>query len=108
LTVKLPDGIKCAGGSGKNCCLASFVTTEGNGNCVVVTQAGSNVTNVKRSAPEDENKPKPSTDGGKPQPSADGGHVKPGPVKSDQPGPSQAPQGDKPKNKKRMIMKRRL
>jgi len=64
LTVKLPDGIKCAGGSDKNRCLASFVTTEGYGNCVVVTQAGSN---VKRSAPEDEKKPKPRPAKGDPK-----------------------------------------
>jgi len=56
LVVKLPDGIKCAGGSGQDRCLAMFVTSAGYGNCVVVTQTNNN---AKRSAPEDKEKPKP-------------------------------------------------
>ncbi|KAI9465352.1 hypothetical protein BJY52DRAFT_682882 [Lactarius psammicola] len=39
LTVQLPSGTKCTGGTGKNLCLASFITTAGFGNCVVVSQA---------------------------------------------------------------------
>ncbi|KAH9006072.1 hypothetical protein EDB86DRAFT_2871517 [Lactarius hatsudake] len=39
LKVQLPSGTTCTGGAGKNLCLASFVTTGGFGNCVVVSQA---------------------------------------------------------------------
>jgi len=47
LTVQLPAGIKCAGGAGNNLCLASFTTTAGFGNCVVVSQgAGASKTPV--------------------------------------------------------------
>ena len=56
LTIKLPDGIKCVGGSDKNRCLASLVTTAGYGNCVVVTQTG---TNGKRDVPGDKKNPEP-------------------------------------------------
>src|ERR1700741_1642814 len=87
LTVKLPDGIKCAGGSDKNRCLASFVTTAGYGNCVVVKQAGTS----ENTSP---------TDGGNAQPNTNGG-------KSVQTGASQVNEGEKPKNKKRMTMRRR-
>ena len=38
LTVELPAGTNCAGGTGKDLCLASFTTTAGFGNCVVVSQ----------------------------------------------------------------------
>ena len=38
LTVELPAGTNCAGGTGKDLCLASFTTTSGFGNCVVVSQ----------------------------------------------------------------------
>jgi len=38
LTVQLPPNTKCAGGTSKNLCLASFTTTAGFGNCVVVSQ----------------------------------------------------------------------
>jgi hypothetical protein len=57
LSVKLPDGTKCSGGSNKNRCLVSFVTNNDDGNCVVVTQTGNN---VKRSASEDMGKAKPA------------------------------------------------
>ncbi|KAF8462640.1 hypothetical protein DFH94DRAFT_787900, partial [Russula ochroleuca] len=39
VTVKLPAGTSCTGGAEKNLCLASFTTTAGYGNCVVVSQA---------------------------------------------------------------------
>jgi hypothetical protein len=39
LTVKLPAGTNCTGGADKNLCLASFTTTAGFGNCVVISQA---------------------------------------------------------------------
>ncbi|KAI0267558.1 hypothetical protein BGY98DRAFT_1023564 [Russula aff. rugulosa BPL654] len=42
LSVQLPAGIKCAGGAGNNLCLASFTTTAGFGNCVVVSQGAGN------------------------------------------------------------------
>lgn len=38
LTVQLPAGTTCTGGTGKNLCLTSFTTTAGFGNCVVVSQ----------------------------------------------------------------------
>lgn len=38
LTVALPAGTKCSGGTTKNKCLLSFTSTSGFGNCVVVTQ----------------------------------------------------------------------
>jgi len=38
LSVQLPSGTKCTGGASKNLCLASFTTTAGFGNCVVVSQ----------------------------------------------------------------------
>ena len=38
MTGQLPNGIKCRGGEGQNCCLASLTTTAGYGNCVVVCQ----------------------------------------------------------------------
>ena len=38
LTVQLPANTKCTGGTSKNLCLASFTTTAGFGNCVVVSQ----------------------------------------------------------------------
>ena len=38
LSVQIPSGIKCIGGTSKNLCLASFATTSGFGNCVVVSQ----------------------------------------------------------------------
>jgi hypothetical protein len=38
LTVQLPAGTKCSGGANKDLCLASFTTTSGFGNCVVVSQ----------------------------------------------------------------------
>ena len=40
----MPAGTKCTGGTSKNLCLASFVTTAGFGNCVAVSQGsqGSN------------------------------------------------------------------
>ncbi|KAF8504836.1 hypothetical protein F5888DRAFT_1658984 [Russula emetica] len=56
LTVQLPNGTKCDGGSGKDRCLVSFATDAGYGNCVVVTQPGNN---VKRSTSGGEEKPKP-------------------------------------------------
>jgi len=37
---QLPSGIQCTGGSKKNKCLVQFITTEGFGNCVVVSQDG--------------------------------------------------------------------
>ncbi|KAI0346415.1 hypothetical protein BDW22DRAFT_1388565 [Trametopsis cervina] len=36
LTVQLPAGTKCTGGSGKNTCLVSLTTAGGFGNCVAV------------------------------------------------------------------------
>jgi len=39
LFVQLPAGTQCTGGASKNLCLASFTTTAGFGNCVVVSQA---------------------------------------------------------------------
>jgi len=54
ITVKLPDGTKCAGGTNKNLCLVSFTTTAGFGNCVVVSQgAGA----AKRDSSVDTEKP---------------------------------------------------
>ncbi|KAF8483874.1 hypothetical protein DFH94DRAFT_329096 [Russula ochroleuca] len=38
LSVQLPAGIKCTGGTSQTLCLASFITTSGFGNCVVVSQ----------------------------------------------------------------------
>jgi hypothetical protein len=38
LTAQLPAGTSCTGGASKNLCLASFTTTAGFGNCVVVSQ----------------------------------------------------------------------
>ncbi|KAF8483969.1 hypothetical protein DFH94DRAFT_843466 [Russula ochroleuca] len=38
-TVQLPIGTKCTGGTGKDHCLASFTTTSGFGNFIVVSQA---------------------------------------------------------------------
>jgi len=38
LTVQMPAGTKCTGGTSGNLCLASFVTTAGFGNCVAVSQ----------------------------------------------------------------------
>ena len=38
LTAQLPTSTKCTGGANKNLCLASFTTTAGFGNCVVVSQ----------------------------------------------------------------------
>jgi len=53
LTVQLPPGTKCAGGASKNLCLASFTTTAGFGNCVVVSQGsqGSNKAAVPPATP---------------------------------------------------------
>jgi len=39
LSVSLPAGTKCTGGTTGNKCLVSFTSTSGFGNCVVVTQA---------------------------------------------------------------------
>ncbi|KDQ08442.1 hypothetical protein BOTBODRAFT_59302 [Botryobasidium botryosum FD-172 SS1] len=39
LTVQVPAGTKCTGGSGKNLCLMSITSTAGFGNCVVGKQA---------------------------------------------------------------------
>ncbi|KAI9441733.1 hypothetical protein H4582DRAFT_2118987 [Lactarius indigo] len=50
LQVQLPSGTKCTGGTGKNLCLASFVTTAGFGNCVVVSQAQAQDGNPSKSA----------------------------------------------------------
>ncbi|KAJ3485595.1 hypothetical protein NLI96_g4853 [Meripilus lineatus] len=38
VTVQLPSGIKCTGGTSKNLCLMSFKTAGNFGNCVVVKQ----------------------------------------------------------------------
>jgi len=38
ITAQLPPGTKCNGGAKQNLCLASFTTTAGFGNCVVVSQ----------------------------------------------------------------------
>jgi len=38
LTVQMPAGTNCTGGASGNLCLASFKTTAGFGNCVVVSQ----------------------------------------------------------------------
>jgi len=38
LTVQLPEGTTCTGGTSKNICIASFETAAGFGNCVAVTQ----------------------------------------------------------------------
>ena len=40
--MQMPAGTKCTGGTSKNLCLASFVTTAGFGNCVAVSQGSSN------------------------------------------------------------------
>lgn len=40
LTVSLPAGTKCTGGTSGDLCLASFTTAGGFGNCVVVQQGG--------------------------------------------------------------------
>ncbi|KAI0302435.1 hypothetical protein B0F90DRAFT_1816628 [Multifurca ochricompacta] len=39
IKVQLPPGTKCTGGPKKDLCLASFTTTAGFGNCVVVSQS---------------------------------------------------------------------
>ncbi|KAF8483931.1 hypothetical protein DFH94DRAFT_600705, partial [Russula ochroleuca] len=36
LSVQLPTGTDCTGGTDKNLCVASFITNNGQGNCVVV------------------------------------------------------------------------
>ncbi|KAI0274094.1 hypothetical protein BGY98DRAFT_1117941 [Russula aff. rugulosa BPL654] len=58
LTVQLPNGITCGGGSSGNLCVASFISTGGSGNCVVIKQPAGNI--VKRSDPQDMGQPKPS------------------------------------------------
>ncbi|KAH9986117.1 hypothetical protein BJV77DRAFT_1082340 [Russula vinacea] len=50
LSVQLPTGINCTGGTGKNLCLASFVTTQGEGNCVVVKAYEADGSQSKRDA----------------------------------------------------------
>lgn len=40
ITVQLPSGIKCTGGSSGNQCLAQFISGAGFGNCVVISQSG--------------------------------------------------------------------
>ncbi|KAG6850094.1 hypothetical protein H0H93_001227 [Arthromyces matolae] len=41
IVASLPAGTTCTGGASKNLCLASFKTTAGFGNCVVIQQSGS-------------------------------------------------------------------
>jgi hypothetical protein len=64
---RAPDGTKCGGGTDKNFCLVSFVTTAGYGNCVVVTQA------------ETTEKSSTSTDGKGQKNTRNGGQTKPTP-----------------------------
>jgi len=54
LVVQLPGGIKCTGGKSNDLCLASFTTTAGFGNCVVVSQ-GAGAAGAAASQPQ--NKP---------------------------------------------------
>jgi hypothetical protein len=55
VTVQLPMDTKCTGGVGKNLCVASFITTAGFGNCVVVKQTN----HVRTTGPaEDDEKKK--------------------------------------------------
>lgn len=42
VTVAIPAGTQCTGGSNRNRCLVQFTTTAGFGNCVVVQQAAAN------------------------------------------------------------------
>ncbi|KZT28000.1 hypothetical protein NEOLEDRAFT_1176170 [Neolentinus lepideus HHB14362 ss-1] len=42
VTVQMPAGAKCTGGTGKDLCLVSFTTAGGFGNCVVVKQGAAN------------------------------------------------------------------
>lgn len=90
MTAQLPTGIKCAAGSDNKCCVVSFVTTAGYGNCVVVCQSE---TTGESSTSTDDGKTKTAT-------------------QNDQTNTKQQNQnpngGDKPKNNKRMIRKRRL
>ena len=84
LSVQLPDGTKCTGGKDSGLCLASFTTTAGFGNCVVVSQ-GSSAANstpspsptrtnrirngaaqgMKRATPSDQQDPAQPSDSGK-------------------------------------------
>ena len=43
LSVQIPADTKCIGGTCKNLCLASFTTTAGFENCVIVSQGAANV-----------------------------------------------------------------
>jgi hypothetical protein len=54
LTVQLPIDTKCTGGANKNLCVASFITTAGFGNCVVVKQPN----HVRTGLAEDDEKKK--------------------------------------------------
>lgn len=52
LTVQLPKGVQCSGGSGENLCLVSFTTAGGFGNCIAVkqtTDAATGATSAKAS-----------------------------------------------------------
>ncbi|KAF8462642.1 hypothetical protein DFH94DRAFT_483758, partial [Russula ochroleuca] len=60
LTVQLPEGTKCTGGTNKNLCLVSFTTTAGYGNCVVFSQDEAADTDAKQKTETD-----PSTGGKK-------------------------------------------
>jgi hypothetical protein len=47
LSVQIPAGIKCTGGTSKNLCLSSFTTTAGFGNCVVVSQGAGTAKGIR-------------------------------------------------------------
>ncbi|KAN0125544.1 hypothetical protein V8E52_000751 [Russula decolorans] len=97
LGVKLPDGIKCAGGTNKDRCLVSIITDGGDGNCVVVTQADTT-----------ENSPT-SKDGAKGPTSTQNGAQTNGHQSGAQSNANQGTSSGADKaNKQRMIRKRRL
>lgn len=61
LKVQLPAGTKCTGGTAKNLCLATFTTTAGFGNCVVVSQGA----NAQAASPPAAKQGKAAKKGGK-------------------------------------------
>ena len=69
----MPAGTKCTGGTSKNLCLASFVTTAGFGNCVAVSQGSNNdaAPPTSGNSEKDATTP-PSVAKGKPQDNAAG------------------------------------
>jgi hypothetical protein len=107
VTGQLPSGIKCRGGEGQNCCLASLTTTAGYGNCVVVCQPPE--TTGQNSTYTDEEKTKTDPQNG----SQNGGQKdgQNGNQKDNQNGSqngSQKLKDSQTTDQKRMIRKRRL